>query len=49
MPYPVEPDTRTMATEEQRKANLRLALILLTVVLVFGLGFVAKIVFLGPR
>jgi hypothetical protein len=38
-----------MATEEQRKANLRLALILLTVVLVFGLGFVAKIIFLGPK
>ena len=38
-----------MATEEQRKANLRLALILVTVVLVFGLGFVAKIVLLGPK
>ncbi|MFN7725279.1 MAG: cytochrome oxidase small assembly protein [Rubrivivax sp.] len=38
-----------MATEEQRKANLRLALILVTVVAVFALGFVAKIVLLGPK
>jgi len=34
-------------TEQQRKANLRLAMILATVVVVFGLGFVAKIVFFG--
>ncbi len=34
-------------TEQQRKANLRLALILATVAVVFGLGFVAKIVFFG--
>ncbi len=33
--------------EEQRKANLRLALILASVALIFGLGFVAKIVFMG--
>ncbi len=31
----------------QRKANVRLALILASVALVLGLGFVAKIVFLG--
>ncbi len=34
-------------TEQQRKANLKLALILASVALVFGLGFVAKIVFFG--
>jgi len=34
-------------TEQQRKANLRLALILATVALVFGLGFIAKVVVLG--
>jgi hypothetical protein len=39
-----------MATSEaQRKANVRLALILVTVVLVFALGFVAKIWLLGPN
>jgi hypothetical protein len=33
-----------MATPtEQRKANLRLALILASVAVIFGLGFVAKI------
>ena len=32
---------------EQRKANLKLALTLATVAVVFGLGFVAKIVLLG--
>jgi hypothetical protein len=38
-----------MATSpEQRKANLRLALILATVAIVFGVGFVAKIVWMGP-
>jgi hypothetical protein len=30
-----------------RKANLRLALILATVAIVFGVGFAAKIVFFG--
>jgi len=30
-----------------QKANLRLALILVTVALAFGLGFVAKVVFFG--
>jgi hypothetical protein len=34
-------------TEQQRKANLRLALILASAAVVFGVGFVAKIVFLG--
>ena len=33
----------------QRKANLRLALILLSVAAAFALGFVAKIWLLGPR
>ncbi len=36
-----------MATEEQRRANLRLGLTLATVALVFALGFVIKIVWLG--
>ena len=34
-------------TPEQRKANRRLALILVSVALVFGLGFVAKMVMLA--
>ncbi len=34
---------------QQRKANLRLALILASVAAVFALGFVAKIAFLGPN
>jgi hypothetical protein len=34
-------------TDEQRKANRRLGLILASVALVFALGFIAKIVFLG--
>jgi hypothetical protein len=33
----------------QRKANRRLALILASLALVFALGFVAKIVWLGPN
>jgi len=32
-----------MTTEQQRKSNVRLALILASVALVFALGFVAKI------
>jgi len=36
-----------MVTEQQRKANRRLGLILATVALVFGLGFFAKVVWLG--
>ncbi|MBY0364602.1 MAG: cytochrome oxidase small assembly protein [Roseateles sp.] len=34
-------------TPEQRKANRRLALILLTVALAFGVGFVVKMTMLG--
>jgi hypothetical protein len=36
-----------MVTEPQRKSNLRLALILASVALLFGLGFVVKMVWLG--
>jgi hypothetical protein len=36
-----------MQTPEQRKANRRLGLVLLTVVLAFGLGFAAKIALLS--
>jgi len=36
-----------MADEEQRKKNLRLALILASIVLVFFIGFIAKTVLLG--
>jgi hypothetical protein len=38
-----------MTPQEQRKANVRLALILATVALVFALGFVAKMAFFGGR
>ena len=34
-------------TPEQRKANVRLALILASVALAVALGFVAKVVFFG--
>jgi hypothetical protein len=34
-------------TEQQRKANLRLGLILASVAVLFGVGFVAKVVWLG--
>ena len=37
-----------MTTDLQRKANLRLALILATVAVVFAIGFVSKILLLGP-
>lgn len=33
--------------DDQKKSNLKLALVLLSVALVFGLGFVAKIIWLG--
>jgi hypothetical protein len=33
--------------EQQRKANLRLALILVSVAAIFAIGFVAKIAWLG--
>jgi hypothetical protein len=34
-------------SEQQRKANLRLALILATVALCFGAGFMVKMIFFG--
>lgn len=37
----------TRDNAQQRKANVRLALILASVALVLGLGFVAKIVLFG--
>ena len=37
-----------MITEQQRKANLRLALILASLAVMFGVGFVVKIWWLGP-
>lgn len=40
---------RPMTDPRQRKANVRLALILASVALVFALGFVSKIIFLGPN
>jgi len=36
-----------MADEDRKKSNLRLALILASIALVFFLGFVAKMVLLG--
>ncbi len=33
--------------QQQRKANLKLALVLASVAVVFGIGFVAKIVLFG--
>ena len=36
-----------MSTQEQKKANRRLALILASVALAFGLGFAAKILLIG--
>lgn len=35
------------STEQQRKSNVRLALVLASVALVFFVGFVTKIVLLG--
>jgi hypothetical protein len=37
----------TMADDDRKKNNLRLALILASVALVFFLGFVAKMVLMG--
>jgi hypothetical protein len=34
-------------TAQQRKANLRLALILASAALIFGAGFVVKVIFFG--
>ena len=40
----------TMATpEEQRKANVRLGLILASIALLFAVGFMAKMIFFGSR
>ena len=36
-----------MITEQQRKANLRLALILASLAVVFGAGFMAKVILFG--
>jgi hypothetical protein len=36
-----------MLTEAQRKANRRLGLILASVAVIFAVGFVAKMMFLG--
>ena len=36
-----------MTTEKMKKNNLRLALILASVALVFFIGFMAKMIFLG--
>ena len=36
-----------MADEERRKSNVRLALILASIALVFLVGFIAKILLLG--
>jgi hypothetical protein len=35
--------------DRQRKANLRLGVILASVAIVFAIGFVAKIAFMGPN
>jgi len=37
-----------MVTEQQRKANVRLALILASAAVLFAVGFVVKIWWLGP-
>ena len=39
----------SVTDERQRKANLRLALILASVALVFALGFIGKIAVMGPH
>jgi hypothetical protein len=39
-------DTK-MADEERKKGNLRLALVLASIALVFFLGFMAKMILLG--
>jgi hypothetical protein len=39
--------TQAMADDDRKKGNLRLALILASVALVFFFGFLAKMVFLG--
>jgi hypothetical protein len=41
------PAPTAMPDDRQRKANVRLALILASVAAIFCLGFVAKIIYLG--
>ena len=36
-----------MATPEQKKANVRMALVLVSIAAVFFIGFIAKMVLLG--
>jgi hypothetical protein len=36
-----------MVTEQQRKANFRLALVLASVAGIFGVGFMIKMIFFG--
>jgi hypothetical protein len=38
-----------MPTEQQRKANVRLALVLASIALAFGVGFMVKMIFFGSR
>ena len=44
---PFPPDAAAMPSEHQKKTNLRLALVLASIALVFFLGFIAKSAFLG--
>jgi hypothetical protein len=48
MEHAVTPPRDDEQEAQRRGANLRLALILVSVAAAFGLGFVAKIVLLGP-
>jgi hypothetical protein len=41
------PDPAAMPSEQQKKTNLRLALVLASIALVFFLGFIAKSAFFG--
>ncbi len=43
----MNPEAPTMPQEQQRKANLRLALILASVAALFGIGFMTKIMLMG--
>jgi hypothetical protein len=45
----LSPHSPMTSKEQQRKANVRLALILVSVALLFLMGFVAKIAILGPK
>jgi CHASE3 domain sensor protein len=44
---PARTEADAVATEEQKKANRRLGVILATVALVFFVGFMARMVLLG--